>query len=286
MKKYLKIVICLGLALVAGCNLVKKEDKETFSQKNYRLAIKEMKKTEDKYGNVILYEEEKLEKDKHQWKVKRYPFSKQSTQKDLEKRIKYHNKKIKFCKAFYKDFMNNKNLEIVEPVVRTDDYKDKKLGAYLNKCPKIKKDLKEIKRFDKVGGVTISSFDFRVYDIDFDNMNNGYRSNIMYRGGNYNKEKNEGQLYDGYSVIDFNKCKRLTGGSSPEMFDYFTRERTGNIGGVIKYKGDYYFYYVYKDDSIALKKYEYVDKVKNFNHRMDDICWFHKDYKVKTKGSK
>lgn len=192
-------------------------------------------------------------------------------------------KNIKPCYKLLKDFVTNNDIEFIKPIINTDNYKDKKLQAFLNKCPELNKDfsftaalpvpgsytnynfkeeekryLNILKEMRKKGypldemrkSLTIfePAYGFEVYDIDFDNNpNNGKQ--ILFRAAYFIGHENIYTLEipdynEEYRVVDMNKCKS-TASCDVNAEQYINkRDYIGSYSGVIRYKDKYYIYEV------------------------------------------
>ena len=155
-----------------------------------------------------------------------------------------------FCQEFFSDFKSGNNVEIIEPVVQTDDFKDEKLQAYFKNCPDLKEEVIRTKTNSPPYDY-IATSNFKIFDIDFDNNpDNGKQ--ILFHSGGFLGEKvlKDRTSQDSYRVIDQNECKEVGTTFIDKPFNYKTLDPSGNFNGVIKYKDKYYIYegmdFVYK----------------------------------------
>lgn len=157
-----------------------------------------------------------------------------------------------YCNTLLNDFKTNKNIQLIEPTIVTNDYEDKKLTSYFKKCPKLmmklhtltdyppgqEEAMKELpldirKQHELTYYITLG---FRLYDLDFDSNPINGKQNIFYSGGLYNKKYDFCANYDYFIVIDINKCQDLGRAKATPLGNCKNKESTGNYNGIIKYK--------------------------------------------------
>ncbi len=159
-----------------------------------------------------------------------------------------------FCKSFLDDLKERSAVEFVEPIVQTDDYNNPMLQSYLGKCPKLQlnksvafepriweyaKTLPEEER-ERLGRVSFTSLDFRLYHVDIDNNTKNGKEYLFYGGGRfYPKENSVGDSAD-FIVVDFENCKIKGMGRVRDTINYLTKKPTGNHNLILLHKGKSY----------------------------------------------
>jgi uncharacterized protein len=197
--------------------------------------------------------------------------------------------KKQFCEALLANLQAGKELDFVEPIVRTDDYNDPKLQAYLGKCPILKpfktvgyppriwdqleeERVPEVER-EEYGTIYYSSLDFKLYHVDFDGNPQNGKEYLFYGGCGY-AFGHSGALDAGdYQILDLECCKELGDIQVRETINYRTKQPTNDTNGVIQYKDKFYVYeYRYPDTNhrtirIGQWKAESLSKTTT-------SCWF------------
>lgn len=189
-----------------------------------------------------------------------------------------------FCKSFLEALKGRKEVEFIEPIIRTDDYNDPILQSYLSKCPKLQlnklvafepriwehaKTLPEEER-EKLGRVSFTNLDFRLYHVDIDNDPKNGREYLFYGGGRFSpKEKFQGD-YTEYLLVDFEKCEIRGMRQVRDTVNYFTKKPTGNHNFVIRFRGKSYIlelsYYPNEDIYyVPLHEFRMAKAVKKLN---------------------
>jgi uncharacterized protein YecT (DUF1311 family) len=261
---------------------------ETCLQREYRDRIAAMNSTLVAAALHRKLEEPKVEWDriifavakKLKWE-KPYDWGKDS-KKDTERK--------QFCEALLVDLQAGKEVEFVEPIVRTDDYNDPKLQAYLGKCPRLKP-IKNVQyqpdiwdyfeeskvpeeERDYAGMIYYSSADFKLYHVDFDGNPENGKEYLFYGGCGYEYGHPGGLDSRHYGILDLDRCKDVASIQVRETLNYRTRQPTKDTNGVIQYKSKYYIYdYVHSDfKNNYIRLHQWDDKsVSNTNW----ACTFH-----------
>jgi hypothetical protein len=159
------------------------------------------------------------------------------------------------CEAIFRDLKANRNFEIIEPLIRTDDYAEPSLRSYLGKCPalelnkivsyepRIWEDIKDLpaKEQERFGSVSVATKDFRLYRVDIDNDPKNGDEYIFYGGGvsvNDHKTVFRGSAY--FTVLNLEDCKKRSYRQVEDTIFYDTGNPTGNYNGIIKHGVTYY----------------------------------------------
>lgn len=197
--------------------------------------------------------------------------------------------KRQFCEALLADLQVGKEVEFVEPIVRTDDYNDPRLQAYLGTCPKLKpiknvqwlpkvwemieaQDIPE-EEWDDYGRKYYSSLDFKLYHVDFDGNPENGKEYLFYGGCGYEFGHPGATDSRYFEVFDLARCKEKGGLQVRETINYRTKQLTNDTNGVIQYKNRFYVYeFRYPDSDLRRIRV----------HRWDDdslgktttACWF------------
>ena len=179
--------------------------------------------------------------------------------------------KRQFCEQLLADLQAGREVEFVEPIVRTDDYNDPRLQAYLGRCPKLKpyrtvvyqpriwEHLEEEKvpedAREEYGRIFYLTLDFKLYQADFSGNPDKDKEYLLYGGGGFEFEfKERGPAY--YSILTLDPCKSLGSTNVNDTVNYKVKQMTGNYNGVLRYKTELYVYdYMYpntKDQSIRI----------------------------------
>ncbi|SJZ67734.1 hypothetical protein [Selenihalanaerobacter shriftii] len=169
----------------------------------------------------------------------------------------------KFAKEFYEDFLKG-NVEFVLPDYKTDDIKDPKLQKYLNKYLKFNFILARTKKIEDeyiIFNIKFPHYNFKVYQIDFDNNKENGKEDVFYSSGYWNEEElSKRAVYDVLNEKEiknsYQKTKHRIGGEVIEA-EYVgkNKKRTKNYTGIIKYKNRYYIYEVWDWDIMAIIKF-------------------------------
>ena len=201
------------------------------------------------------------------------------------------------CKLLIADLQENKNYELVEPIVQTDDYKDPKLQYYLGKCsdlPLQRLVLYEPRLMDfilslppdereKYGQVWNADGNFKLYRLSSSNMSNDSNNYIFYAGCWHSIKKNKQvQGMPIYSVIYLQKCKELAHVSIFGLPNCADNQQSENFSGVIKYKSKYYIFEVSHDvgsTSYHLSTYK-LSELATKRYQVNIVCV----YDLKGKG--
>jgi hypothetical protein len=129
-----------------------------------------------------------------------------------------------FCKAFYSDFKDQKNIEYIDPIVKANKYDDLALKPYQDKCPKLQ--MNRTMTFSasdiELGGEPTSEADaesratsilygignFQLYQVDIDNHPENGKELIFYYEGEWDKKHDK--TYPAprvYRTVDFERCE-------------------------------------------------------------------------------
>jgi len=184
----------------------------------------------------------------------------------------YQVDKDNFTQEFYNDFLKGR-VKFVVPKYRTDDIDDSRLQEYLSKYPKFKFGRGQIIG-DEEDFIIVNKkyphYNFKFYQLDFDNDNANGLEDIFYSGGYWNDEE------DGYSsYVILNKkntdiinpyadTKASMGGVlvQPE-YEGKDKKRTKDYTGIIRYRDRYYIYEVWDwDTMVIIKFYTWNKKTK------------------------
>jgi hypothetical protein len=201
----------------------------------------------------------------------------------------------KFCATFLVDFKEQKNIEHIKPILEVDSYNDPELQAYFKQCPNKKFNEKimmsaraaeEIEKKEELLGRKLTEEElakeinfpgyyatknFKLFKVNLDNdMKNG--NEFVFYAEGYRlaipRQFTAEYTYGGYRIIDLKTCKIITGVSTNDPFDYEKQQPLENYNGIIKYKGEYYVFDLYKRQThkvyrLVLEKYN--KKRKNIN---------------------
>ncbi len=136
-----------ALALVSYKDQMKKQQQEwiktlrntckdeTCLQREYRDRIAALNSTLAAAAFKRKPEDPKVERDRIVAVAKKLKWEKPYDWKDGDKESLV---KRQFCEGLLAALQAGKEVEFVEPIVRTDDYNDPKLQAYLGRCPRLK----------------------------------------------------------------------------------------------------------------------------------------------------
>ena len=165
-----------------------------------------------------------------------------------------------FAENLYRDF-SEKNVNIILPKYKTDNLNDPKFQEYLNKYPKFKFERGQVVGNEDdfmIVNKKYPHYNFKVYQINFDNNKENGKEAVFYSGGYWNKEEKYG--YSSYVILNKNSkniinpylnSKSWMGGRlvAPE-YKGENKKRTQNYTGIIKYKDKYYIYEISDGDTI------------------------------------
>ncbi|MBM3254637.1 MAG: hypothetical protein FJZ16_10310 [Candidatus Omnitrophica bacterium] len=179
-----------------------------------------------------------------------------------------------FCKSFLGALKAKREIEFIEPIIRTDDYNDPRLQTYLGKCPKLHlnksvafepriweyaKTLPEEER-ERLGTVTFTNMDFRLYHVDVDNNPKNGKEYLFYGGGGFSPRLNMAASFTNYLLVDFEKCEIKGSGQVRDTVNYLTKKPTGDYNFVIRFRGKTYILeldYYPNEDSYYVPLYEW-----------------------------
>ncbi len=259
MKQYLVIGICLCLILVAGCNVVKKEDKETFLEKT-SIELDSVTKKE-------LLESLKKEKDIKQRYKEVIKVLKNS---DIASDKFDFQEKQKFCNSILQAIKDSK-VELIYPSVHTDNYDNYELQKHLKKCsiknpetieraityirpPDFNHRLNwrlvpyEEKTNKYIAEKMKSSFDYRLYKEELDNNHENGEEVLLFSDGFYSEIQNSPWGTVKFAIFNPNTCKFLGDTVNSSAHNKILLKKYGAnsnyIYGLIKYKGKNYIYQV------------------------------------------
>lgn len=178
-----------------------------------------------------------------------------------------------FAQKFYEDFISAK-IEFINPEYRTDNINDSKLQIYLSKYPKFKFILARTKKVEDeymIFNIKYPNYNFKVYQIDFDNNKKNGKEDVFYSSGYWSEEElSKRAVYDVLNKKEikdsYQETKHRIGGEVLEAeYTGKDKKRTKNYNGVIKYEDRYYIYEVLNWDSMII---------------IDAYCWNQKANKV------
>jgi hypothetical protein len=129
-----------------------------------------------------------------------------------------------FCKAFYSDFKQQKNIEYIDPIVKAKKYDDLALKPYQDKCPTLKMNrmMTFAARDIELGGEPTSEEDaesratsilygignFQLYQVDIDNHPENGKELMFYYEGEWDKKHDK--TYPAprvYRTVDLEQCE-------------------------------------------------------------------------------
>jgi hypothetical protein len=185
--------------------------------------------------------------------------------------------KNNFYKTFYKDFLAKK-VDFISQNYKTDNLNDPKLQKYLNKYPKFKFERGQVLGNEDdfmIVNKKYPHYNFKVYQINFDNNEENGKEDVFYSGGYWNEEEKYG--YSSYVILNKNSkniinpyinSKSYMGGELVEPeYEGENKERTKNYTGIIEYKNKYYIYEISNDVPIITIDFYYWDKkYKNISY--------------------
>lgn len=173
--------------------------------------------------------------------------------------VKVTKEETDFCTTFLEDLKVPRNIEFIAPIVKTDDYTDPRLQSYLGKCPKLTpnkrvafepkiweyaKTLPE-DQAEKLGRVSYTTGDFRLYHVDIDNNPANGKEYLFYGGGSTYPAAPKGTEcgdYSNYRLIDFETCKLKPGRQVGDTLRCSDHSPSGNLNGIIRYRDQYYIW--------------------------------------------
>ena len=142
---------------------------------------------------------------------------------------------IKSCADFLTDLQAGRDIEILKPIIQTDEYNDPRLQAYTKRCPK-KNWRGNGDEFDEY------CYAFRLYDAYKAGDPEKGRQYFFYYEGPHSAIVGDGE----FLVIDLKKCDTVMAlGITTPTIDNTTKKPTGDQVGVLRYKGRYYLYHVW-----------------------------------------
>jgi hypothetical protein len=133
-----------------------------------------------------------------------------------------------FCKAFYSDFKDQKNIEYIDPIVKANKYDDLALKPYQDKCPTLQ--MNRTMTFAvgdiELGGEPSSEEDaesratailyglgnYQLYEVDIDNHPENGKELMLYYEGEWDKKHDK--TYPAprvYRVVDLKQCETQYG---------------------------------------------------------------------------
>ena len=216
----------------------------------------------------------------------------------------------KFCNAFLEDFRQQKNIEYIEPVVRSDFFGDEKLNDRIKPCSESdinrvivmpdgwgsteKMSMEDIEK--NASAIYHGSANFKVYKFDLypgDEKNDQYvyyaeayfseKARSRYRKGLYAKPymRNRVGFTDVrasgmYKVVDMKSCIVKNSTTVHVPFDYSRWRSMANYNAIIRYKGKSFIYdFSYQGDDFNQR---YALDLREFRQdRLDmvSVCRFH-----------
>jgi hypothetical protein len=178
--------------------------------------------------------------------------------------------KNNFYKTFYKDFLAKK-VDFISQNYKTDNLNDPKLQKYLNKYPKFKFERGQVLGNEDdfmVVNKKYPHYNFKVYQMNFDNNEENGKEDVFYSGGYWNEEEKYG--YSSYDILNkdskhiinpYIDSKSYLGGELVEPeYEGKNKKRTKHYTGIIKYKNRYYIYEISDGDTIITIKFYYWSK--------------------------
>jgi len=196
---------------------------------------------------------------------------------------------VKFCGNLLEDLKSRRNVEFVAPEVRTDDFNDSQLQAYLKRCPRLKpyrsyylpiyREEAEHwtqKEWEENTFPIICETDFRIYPMNIDVPTKihyearkqpktyNHESFHLFFCSGWHGELNDTFWSDEMYLLSFNKCKRIAAVGMGKVYDYEKKKYTGDVGSVIKYRGQYYLVTL-ESYGTRKKTRRYDLDIRNFN---------------------
>jgi len=185
----------------------------------------------------------------------------------------------KLCTALLEDLKAGKNFEVIEPIVRTDDYNEPKLQQYIGKCGKLYPNKKVMPtgtdwsnlnmtddEVEEFGKSYFSHLDYRLYNVDFDQNPKNGKEYLFYHGGGTDKEGDSSDLTE-YLILNLKTCQEVDSQQITDTIDFNTKEVTA-YNGIIKYADSYLMYdikYYKSENNFSLSIYSYNKRIKHIN---------------------
>ncbi len=194
------------------------------------------------------------------------------------KPTKEEKQELKLCTVMLEDLKAGKNFEVVEPIVRTDDYNEPKLQQYLGKCRKLHPnkiimprgtDWSNLRMTDdeveEFGESYFSHLDYRLYHVDFDNNPRNGKEYLFYHGGNTDKDgvSSVGDLTE-YIILNLKNCQEADRQQLTDTINFNTNKVTA-YNGIIKHASKYMIYdisYSSSENIYSLTIYSYNKRIK------------------------
>lgn len=188
-----------------------------------------------------------------------------------------------FCEDFLEGAKSRK-IEFIQPILKTNNYKDPKLQSFIKKCRKFKT--------GEVSGVTFwstinktmlkemefyATYNFRLYRVDIDHNPANGEEYVFYAEGYYSPKWN--YLPDAiYRIVDFEKCEIKGQKAMNDTIDYYSRKPTGHYNGILKYQGRYFIYSIehlkyFKNNKYDLRVIGWEKLWENY-YNIDTLCAF------------
>ena len=162
------------------------------------------------------------------------------------------------CQQFLADFMQQNQIEYVQPIIQADSYDDPAFKPYKERCPKLVlnrhmyflpgqvDDLSKMSEEEQEANAIEISYgvsNFKLYKLD---LGSDFNPSVLYvfyeQGQRITKPVTRaGTATDSHSgtyiAVDFDACKTRGGASAG---GHFANHTTADYHGVIKYRGKYY----------------------------------------------
>jgi len=219
------------------------------------------------------------------------------TNRKFEMTVAVASRNRAFCQSFLHDFLQQKNIEFVEPDARGDRYDDAIWQPYKSRCtnlasepfdvyqcePRIAQAIDQLPKGQRDSEYRSScqhyrgTANFKHYLVDINNNPKDGTENVFYF------ERVEGPLNvpgaqrivgnGGYSVIDLDRCELKGASRITDPYSYSDKRPLENYNGIIKYKGKYYIFDLSDlDRTLRLDGYStYSDQVEP---RLGTVCAF------------
>jgi len=169
-----------------------------------------------------------------------------------------------FCQAFLGDFQLQKNIEFIEPDIRTDSYDDPVWQLYRARCPnlglfdsyacepKIAESIERLPKEQREEHYKNScrnyrgTANFKHYLVDINNNAKDGKEHVFYyeraQGPLNRPDSKLNYANGGYSVIDLDRCELKGGAPTNDPYSYFYKRPLENHSGIIRYKGKHYIF--------------------------------------------
>jgi hypothetical protein len=171
-----------------------------------------------------------------------------------------------FCEGFLEDFRLQKNVEFIEPDVKSDSYDDPVWQPYRGRCtnlaselfdsyqcePKIAESIERLPKDQRDSHYKSScrhyrgTANFKHYLVDINNNSKDGKEHVFYY------ERAQGPLNrpgvklhyanGGFRVIDLDRCELKGGASTNDPYSYFYNRPLENYSGIIRYNDRHYFF--------------------------------------------